>query len=305
VPATDAIFTNPQYVGTDSAGDVFVGDLSDTQTIYEIPKTTGLFHGNSTVWTAGDIYPIVGVGGGESSIGSLAGMAVAPDGTVYWSDSSSNAIYSLGPNASMGNVLVDSGSPAVDGSETLGTPGVLAVDPANGLLYLANHCSSCAQFNTFTTTDYYVVEEVDPNSDIQLTDIAPGSTFEVSGLAVDSLHNVYISDIRGLNGVGAKTQDDEVLRVTPSSGVPLVVAGDPTPPTPPAPSYANGVPATSTSIGSPFGIAYNPATGNLTIAQTPTAGSVGIGAQAVRIVSGVEHVAGETYTPGPLASGPI
>ncbi|HWE55147.1 MAG TPA: putative Ig domain-containing protein [Acidimicrobiales bacterium] len=305
VPATDASFVEPEYVGADAAGDVFIGDVSSPAIIYEVPKTTGLYHGNTTPWTAGDIYPVVG-GPGENNIGSLGGMAVAPDGTVYWSDSSANAIYSVAPNANVGNVVIDSSTPAADGSASLGTPGVLALDPANGVLYLANHCGTCATAPNSSggTIDFSVVEEFDPAAPGGLlTDIATGYSFDVSGLTVDSLHNVYISDIHGLNGVGAKTDDDEVLRVAPGSEVPVVVAG--APPnvsgfTVTGAGYSNGVAATSTGIDSPDGIAYDPATGNLTIAQNPGT-EISSGAEGLRIVSNVEQEPGTAYTPGPAA----
>ena len=93
-----------------------------------------------------------------------------------------NQIEQFKPNDASPSTVVDQSTPAAaDGSETLGTPSVLAVDPSDGTLFLANSCSD-------TCTLGQVVEELTGSGDsASLVDIARGGQWDVTGLTIEKV----------------------------------------------------------------------------------------------------------------------
>ncbi|HET6963742.1 MAG TPA: hypothetical protein VFH58_03155 [Acidimicrobiales bacterium] len=295
-PLDQASFSYPAYVAVDGQGDVIIGDSNANQ-IYVIPAKSGTYY--DVDMEPGYVWPITGTGTATPAIGQLSGMTVAPDGTLYWSDATSDQVESFGIGDASPSTVVTSSTATADGTDPLGTPLTLAVDPASGTLYLSNSCTNC---------NGDVVDELTPvDGTPTLTDVTPGYRYGVAGLAVDASHDLYISDDFGFNGTGAKTVDNEVLRVRPGAGTPQVVAGTPPSATPnsntfTSAGYQNGVPATSTGVDAPGPLAYDPLTNNLTVVQAPGPWMAGVGAKAVRIVSNPAAAAGGSYTPGPQSS---
>jgi RHS repeat-associated protein len=99
--ATSAFLDGPTSLAIDSAGDIYLADLSDR--VQEVAATTGTQWGTSM--TANDLYVVAGAGtpteagnGGVATSGGLAdpsSVAVDPAGDIYIADASDNRVQEV------------------------------------------------------------------------------------------------------------------------------------------------------------------------------------------------------------------
>ncbi|MEA2828414.1 MAG: trimeric autotransporter adhesin [Actinomycetota bacterium] len=174
--------------------------------------------------TTGEQHPIAGVGpilivGGPTFAGdggpavdarlfSPAGIAVAPDGTVYVSDSGNNRVRRIDPSGTIttvaGNGVAGAsgdGGPAVSASLT--NPAALALSPEGSLFFLEGNTGRVRRVGPdgIITT---LVSAVESNDDLVVGPV---------NLAIDPAGVLYLADA------------DRILRVDADGGVSIAVGG--------------------------------------------------------------------------------
>jgi hypothetical protein len=212
-------------------------------------------------------------------------------GDLYIGDSNNNVVEEVTPSgqlsivAGTGTAGVPTSGPAT--SSDLKSPHSLAVDPANGDLFIED--------------GNRVIEEVTPAGQLSIVagevgvSAAPtpgpatsSALYFPQGLAVDpATGDLYIGD----------GEANEVLKVTPAGQLSIVagtgVAGTPTP-----------GPATSSEISFPWGVAFDSTTGDLFISAFGTGGDnidEVTPAGQLSVIAGEPGLNGEP-TPGPALS---
>ena len=240
----------PFGLAVNAAGDLFFGDyVSD-----RVRKISGgiitSMAGNGSPGYSGDGGPAL-----EAMLNLPTGVALAADGSIYIADTGNARIRKAGADGNIstvaGNGLFRTGG---DGgaatSAVLYQPTGLAVDSA-GNFYISEQV-------------HHRVRKVSPDGIIQTLAGTgdPGYTgdggpaknaklFGPAGLAADAQGNVYIADV-----------DNSVIRMVSAYGTITTVAGNGR-----FTYTGDGVPATSTALFAPFGVAVD-ALGSLYIADT-------------------------------------
>jgi uncharacterized protein (TIGR03437 family) len=247
----------PQYIATDSAGDVF---FPYENTVLRLDATTGILTlaaGNGTEGFSGDNGPAT-----SAQLNGPRGVAVDSAGNLYIADSANNRIrkVSNGVIATVaGNgTLGFSGDNGPATSAQLNLPRGIAVDPAANL-YIADYYNQ-----RIRKVANGVIATVAGNGIPAFSgDNGPATSATVNypeGVATDSAGNLYIAD----------TNSNRVRKV--SNGVITTVAGDGN-----DTFGGDNGPATSAHVFNPLGVAVD-STGNLYIAD--------FGNDRVREVSG-------------------
>ena len=168
-------FINPQWIGTDSNGNVFVSDRgngSGPTPDNRIQKfdAAGNFLGR---WGS--------EGNGAGQFRNIGGIAVGPGGEVYVSDSGNNRVQKF---TNDGVYLGQWGSSGT-GDGKFNSPGPLATDSA-GNVYVTDYNNQRVQ--KFTSSGAYLTQWGSYGS-------SPGQFTSPGSIAVDSSGNVYVVDI--------------------------------------------------------------------------------------------------------------
>jgi uncharacterized protein (TIGR03437 family) len=225
--ATQARFNSPSAVAVDASGNVFVAD-SGNHCVRKI---------SNVVSTVAGICTQAGFSGdtGQATAAKLSGpsgLAVAPDGTVYVSDTGNNRIRRVNPNgvietiAGIGQAKFSNGVPSCfddpfspacffgDGGDAtlaiLNGPAGIALD-SQGRLYIADTKNNRIRMLSFAPkpgTTPLIADKgiISAGAFGAFTSIAPGSWIEIYGtnLAADS----RLWSGADFNGVNAPTSLD-------------------------------------------------------------------------------------------------
>jgi sugar lactone lactonase YvrE len=211
-PGATALFSNPEGIAVDSAGNLYVADTYN-QTIRKISPS-------------GDVTTLAGTAGSGGQVDGMGpaarfnypeGVAVDSAGNVYVADTQNSVIRKVSPSGAV-TTIAGGAAKYADGAGTAagfdGPTGV-AVDAA-GNLYVAD-------------SNYNAIRKVTPDGLVTTLAGNPASTgvpggadgtgsaaiFNAPrGVAVDGAGNVYVAD----------TANDTIRRVTPAGAV-TTVAG--------------------------------------------------------------------------------
>ena len=127
-PALSASFVDPTALARDAAGNLYIADRAQNR-IRRIDAATGEI--STVAGTGEESYAFVpGLPGDETLVSSPISVAVTDDGTVFWSDERSCAIYAISPSS--GTVSLAAGSRCT--SDTSG------IDPEN-VFFRFDDCS--------------------------------------------------------------------------------------------------------------------------------------------------------------------
>ena len=139
VQATSSDLYYPEGLALDSAGNLYIADGENCQ--YYKVSTSGIITLVAGSGTCGQ--PTVGASAASTDFEFPTGVAVAPDGTVYLGDYSSDQVFSISSSGdltvvagSFGNYGYPTQGPAA--SSELGAPQQLSVD-AQGNLYVGDY----------------------------------------------------------------------------------------------------------------------------------------------------------------------
>jgi uncharacterized protein (TIGR03437 family) len=245
-PAVGAQLYNPSCVAVDSAGNLYICDSEN----YRVRKVSNgvitTVAGNGTPGHSGDSGPAT-----NAQLNGVSGIAVDSAGNLYIADEFNNRVRKVS-NGVITTVAGD-GTPGFSGdsgpaiSAELNGPSAVAVDSAGNLYICDAGNSRVREVSNGTITTL-----VGTGTAGYTGDNGPAATAGVSypsGVAVDSVGNIYICD----------SGNDTVREI--SNGVIATVAGNGTP----GFSGDNG-PATGAQLAQPKGIAVNSA-GDLLIAD--------------------------------------
>ena len=255
--ATNASIQEPLAVAVDSSGQVFIADWANNR-VRKV-DTNGII---TTV--AGNGYgAITGSGaytgdGGPATSASLwgpSGVALDTAGNLFIADGGNNVVRRVGADGKISTVVgngaggyTGDGGPATNAS--LASPAIITFDSSGDLLIAdsANNCIRKVDTNGVITT-------LAGNGNAAYSGdggIATNASLNSpSGVAVDSLGNVFIADTFNFR-----------IRKVDGSGIITTVAGNGAHDTP-----TDGIPATQASLWYPNGVAVD-ARENIFIADT-------------------------------------
>ena len=245
-PATSAQLYNPYGLAVDSAGNLYIADVSNHRIRKVSNGVITTAAGNGTYGFGGDNGPAT-----SAQLSSLQGIAVDSVGNLYIADVGNNRIRKVSNGVI--TTVVGNGTPGYSGdngpatSALLDGPVGVGVDSA-GNLYIAD------AFSVIRKVSKGVITTVAGNGTAGYSgDNGPATSAQLynpCGLAVDSAGNLYIAD----------TKNYRIRKV--SNGVISTVAGNGTP----GFSGDNG-PATSAQLYNSQGLGVD-SVGNLYFADT-------------------------------------
>ena len=201
--ATDASLRYPSAIALDSVGNLYIGDVGNYR-VRRVAKASGII---STI--AGGSFGFAGDGGPATAAAfkNLSALAVGPSGDVFIADSYNNRVRRIGPDgiittiAGNGNYNVFSEAELGDGDSATKAivrwPFGLALDKA-GNLYIAENRSNRVRRVDSSGAITTVAGSGHPLEPGSSGDGGPADKAKLngpSGLAIDSLGNIYISDV--------------------------------------------------------------------------------------------------------------
>ena len=241
-PASQAQLGNPYAVALDSSGDLFIAD-NQNEVIRKVDPagTITTIAGNGVAGNSGDGGPAL-----AANLNDPRGVAVAPNGDVYISDSGNSSVRKVDHKTGLISTIMSS----------LKLPRGVAVDAA-GNLYFADTGDNVVFVIKPTGGPAYLAGTGLPGYSGD-GGPAPAATLnQPRGLAVDASGNVFIAD----------TGNNRVRRVDHVTGNITTVAGNGT-----AGLTGDGRAATSAELNFPFGLAVD-AAGTCTSPTLTTSGS--------------------------------
>lgn len=243
---TAAMFNRPSGIAADAQGNVYVADTFNNM----IRKIT----------PAGVVTTLAGTttSGQQDGTGAAAGftapqgVAVDSAGTVFVADTSNNCIRAITPAGTVSTIAGVCGSAGahVDGPAATASfyaPTGIAVGP-NGLLYIAEFSNQDIRVLDTHTQTVSTLAGSGTSGYADGTGSAAQFAFPF-GLAVGPAGNVYVAD----------SNNNRIRKITPA-GVVTTLAGSGTA------GKLNGI-GTAAQFNRPTGVAFNPATGTLFVAD--------------------------------------
>ena len=254
VSALDAEIYDPVGVSVDYAGDLYIAEQDNR--IRFVSAATG---NTSTVAGTGD-FPSSGDGAPPSlaQFGGNWGLAADTSGNLYIADYESHRIREIAAATGLISTFAGTGAPEDSGDGEAATsagvfPYVVAVDSSTSpaTVYLGDYAKVRKVAPSGTISSVAGTGEPGLYSGEGEAATSAVLGFLIAGVAVDSSHNVYISD----------WANNRVLKVTASTGIITTVAGTGT-----AGYNGDNKPGTSAEVNSPAGLAVD-TKGNLYIAD--------------------------------------
>ncbi|MFI7274623.1 fibronectin type III domain-containing protein [Streptomyces sp. NPDC049879] len=252
-PATDASLRDPNAVAIGPDGDLWIADTGNRR-VRRVDAATGTITtvlGTGSRGDTGDGGP-----GTDARIGSPSGIAVAPDGTAYVSDTNASRVRALAPDTGVVTAFAGTGragfsgdgGPATEAAFSFSSAAALAVDASGGVLVTDPGNQRVRRLDTATGTVSTVAGDGTaghggdggPATRAQL--LSPG------GVSAGPGGELYVS------------QPGAVRRIDPDGTI-TTVAGDGTP------GYGgDGLPATRARVQGGYAVAADPA-GNVLVAE--------------------------------------
>jgi len=255
-PATSANLDEPQGVGVDPSGNLYISDTGGF--FHRIRKVTpagtmSTFAGSGTL---GDSCSADGVAAASADIGSISQVAFDAAGSVYFAMQCSSRVVKVGSNGLIVTVAGGTGNFGFSGdggpatSAGMNGPTGVAFD-GSGNLYIADTGNARIRKVSGGIISTFAGNGTAGFSGDGGPATAAAFNMGVGGkasLAVDAAGSVYVAD----------TLNHRVRKI--SGGIVTTVAGNGTPGF--SPGVGDGGPATSASVTNPLGVALDTA-GNL------------------------------------------
>jgi sugar lactone lactonase YvrE len=189
-PADQARFHFPGPLAVDDAGNVYVIDFG--QVVRKVsPQGTV-----STLAGARESGYVDGPGA-QARFGNLVGIAAAPDGTVYLTDSINRTIRKISPDGIVSS-LTDPASPFDPGVDDIGPvrriegAGQLSLDRDGNLYYIDDVSNVVRRISP----DRKIRTMAGSGSDALVDGMGANASFkELRGIAVDGSGNIYVADV--------------------------------------------------------------------------------------------------------------
>jgi sugar lactone lactonase YvrE len=269
--ATAASLYHPGGTTVDAKGDVYIADSGDN-TIREITPA-GVIRRTAGTGIAG--LGIAGPFGFPAALSNLdhpQNVAVNAAGDVFVADTYNNRVVKVTPQGQVSTVAGDgvagySGDGRLAAFAELNSPTGLTVD-ADGNLYIADSANNVirrvdAKTGIITTVaGDYAADKANDGLGGFSGDGGPATSAQLNdpqGIAVDGAGDLFIAD----------TFNNAIREVTPAGTISTVVnAATATGGTPPAGSEKSGVAPTASRLNTPYGVAIDPSTDDLYIADT-------------------------------------
>lgn len=251
--ASAAKLTVPTTVALDGEGNLYIADQGSGR-VRKVTAGTGTITtvaGKGAASSAGDGSPATSVAL------SPAGVAIAPDGTIYIADRSQNRIRKVAADTGVITTVAGNGAPGFFGdggpatAANLSSPAAVTLDAA-GNLYIAdtdNHCVRKVSAGTGVITTVAGYGDMAFGGDGGPATLA--SMNQPMGVAVDGAGNLYIADFG----------NHRIRKVAAGTGIISTFAGNGN-----AMFYGDGGAATSAGLFYPSGVAVD-GSGNVYIAD--------------------------------------
>jgi sugar lactone lactonase YvrE len=268
--ATAASLYHPGGTTVDAKGDVFIADSGDN-VIREVTPA-GAIRRIAGTGIAGLGIAGLGFPAALSNLDHPQNVAVNAAGDVFVADTYNNRVVKVTPQGQVSTVAGDgvagySGDGRLAAFAELNSPTGLAVD-AQGNLYIADSANNVirrvdAKTGIITTVaGDYAADKADDGLGGFSGDGGPATSAQLNdpqGIAVDGAGDLFIAD----------TFNNAVREVTPTGTITTVVnAATATGGTPPAGSESSGKAPTASRLNTPYGVAIDPSTDDLYIADT-------------------------------------
>jgi hypothetical protein len=264
-PAASASLYHPGGTAVGANGDVFIADSGDN-VVREVTPA-GVIRRLAGTGIAG--LGIAGPAGFPAALSSLdhpQNVAVNAQGDVFIADTYNNRVVKVTPQGQVVTVAGDgaagySGDGRLAAFAELNEPTGLAVD-ANGNLYIADSANNVirrvdAKTGIITTVaGDFAADKANDGLGGFSGDGGPATSAQLDdpqGVAVDGAGDLFIAD----------TFNNAIREVTPAGTITTVVNSSAQPG-----GESNGAAPTASHLNTPYGIAIDPSTGDLYIADT-------------------------------------
>jgi RHS repeat-associated protein len=327
--ATSALLNAPDDMGIDTDGDLIIADTGNNR-IQEEAKATGAEWGNSTSFTANDIYTIAGSSAGASGVGADKEKATSSDldapsavasfgtvGDVFIADTGNNRVQELSAATSTqyGQSMTDGDIYTVAGSAS-GTAGdsgnggaatSALLDGPEGLwntgatIYLADNGNN--QVREVSGSSPYDVTDLAGDGYV-LTDAGDGGPAtgaaldNPDGVTADADGNLYVADAGNNRVQEIAASNHTQFGIAMTAGDTYTIAGSATGDLGDSP---NGTPATSALLDVPTSVAVD-GNGDVYIDDSDNSRVVEVAA-TTHAQYGISMTAGDMYTVAGSATG--
>jgi sugar lactone lactonase YvrE len=283
-PAVAATLSFPAGTFVDSTGAIFIADSNDNA-IRRVDGSTGNYQTETISLFAGNIHMSYGGDGGPGLGGELnapAGVAIDGAGNLAIADTGNSMIRAVTAPITTGNLITLTGRPENNGFAGDGTPASGALInssigvsfDAAGNLFIADTENCTVREISIPNGNIVTIAGSDPAIEINTGNLTPQCGFsgqggpaksamlgKVSGVAVDSQGNVFISDTT--NHVIWEVPKNTTTTPAMTAGYLYVIAGTPQKPG----STGDQGQANLAELNVPTGI-FIDTLGNLFIADT-------------------------------------